>query len=312
MDNSSDKNIERLIDAIVDTYEDGSGTNFIEVTNLPVREKILEVLGLLIELVFPGYTGKMPVTKNNIRDMVAEILGRVHAKLSTQIELAFRHKCRIKDCPTCDCHDKAQKVTDELLAELPKLRELLKGDIHAAYDGDPAAESFEEIVLSYPYVYVITAHRLAHELYLRNVPLIPRIMSEEAHSRTGIDIHPGAQIGRNFFIDHGTGVVIGETAVIGENVKLYQSVTLGAMSFPKDERGRIIKGEKRHPTLEDNVTIYAEATILGDITIGAGATIGGNVWVKKSVPPGVTIAMANTDSLYRHHTPRKRKHRKDA
>ncbi len=304
MDNSSDnRKIKQLVDQIVGTYEDGSGTNFIEVTNLPVRDKILEIIGLLIEVIFPGYTGKRTVTKSNIRFMVGEILCTVRAELSAQLELAFRHRCRLEKCADCDCGEMAKKVTDEVLGELPRLRELLKGDIHAAYDGDPAAESFEEIVLSYPYVYAITIHRLAHELYLRDVPLVPRIMSEEAHSRTGIDIHPGARIGKNFFIDHGTGTVVGETTVISDNVKLYQSVTLGAMSFPKDERGRIIKGEKRHPTLEDNVTIYAEATILGDITIGKGATIGGNVWVKNPVAPGVTIAMADTESLYRHRSP---------
>ena len=296
--------IKRLVDEIVDTYEDNSGINFIDAANLPVREKIIESLDLLVEVMFPGCTGKRTVTRSNVRFVLGEILCKVRAELSDQIELAFRHKCRRDNCPDCDCRKKSEKVTDELLASLPRLRELLKGDIEAAYDGDPAAESFEEIVLSYPFVHTITVHRIAHELYLRDVPLIPRMMSEAAHSKSGIDIHPGAKIGEHFFIDHGTGVVVGETCIIGENVKLYQGVTLGAMSFAKDERGRIIKGEKRHPTLEDNVTIYAEATILGDITIGKGATIGGNVWVKQPVEPGVTIAMTNTSSLYRHHKPR--------
>jgi serine O-acetyltransferase len=158
-------------------------------------------------------------------------------------------------------------------------------------------------VISYPYITAIATHRIAHELYLQNVPLIPRIMSESAHARTGIDIHPGAKIGKRFFIDHGTGVVIGETSVIGENVKLYQGVTLGAMSFSKDERGRIIKGSKRHPTIEDDVTIYAEATILGNITIGSGAVIGGNVWLQKSVEPGVIVAISKPDSHNRHVKP---------
>jgi serine O-acetyltransferase len=194
----------------------------------------------------------------------------------------------------------AEQVTENLLNRLPSIRQMLRGDVQAAYDGDPAAKSFEEIIISYPYIIAIATHRIAHELYLKEVPLIPRIMSESAHSKTGIDIHPGARIGKNFFIDHGTGVVIGETTVIGDNVKLYQGVTLGAMSFPKDERGRVIKGGKRHPTIEDNVTIYAEATILGDVTIGAGAVVGGNAWIKKSVPPGVTVAMAKSKSLYKH------------
>ena len=189
----------------------------------------------------------------------------------------------------------AQEVTQHLLAQLPKIRRLLKTDIQAAFDGDPAASSFEEIVLSYPGLRAITTHRIAHELYLKNVPLIPRIMSERAHHETGIDIHPGAKIGERFFIDHGTGIVIGETAVIGNNVKIYQGVTLGALAPAK---GQSLRGVKRHPTIEDDVTIYAAATILGDITIGKGATIGGNVWIKDSVPPGVIVSMSRPELVY--------------
>jgi len=206
----------------------------------------------------------------------------------------------MENCSTGDCRALAEDATLYLLTQLPKIRDLLKGDVGAAFDGDPAAKSYEEIVISYPCIMAIATYRIAHELYLRQIPLIPRIMSECAHSRTGIDIHPGATIGRNFFIDHGTGVVIGETTIIGENVKIYQGTTLGAMSFPKDERGRIIKGTKRHPTIEDNVTIYAEATILGDVTIGKGAIIGGNVWVKQSVPAGFTVVTANADLICRN------------
>jgi serine O-acetyltransferase len=193
----------------------------------------------------------------------------------------------------------AEAATHHLLSRLPKIRELLKGDVGAAFDGDPAAQSHEEIVISYPGITAISTYRVAHELYLLEVPLLPRIMSECAHSETGIDIHPGAKIGKNFFIDHGTGVVIGETTIIGKNVKVYQGTTLGAMSFPKDARGRIIKGGKRHPTIEDNVTIYAEATILGDIVIGKNSVIGGNVWLNKSVPPGTTVTVAGADLVYR-------------
>jgi serine O-acetyltransferase len=188
----------------------------------------------------------------------------------------------------------AQKAVDNLLEQLPHIREVLKTDVNSAYDGDPAAQSFEEIIISYPGIIAIATHRVAHELYKSNIPLIPRIMSEYAHKTTGIDIHPGAEIGANFFIDHGTGVVIGETAVIGSNVKIYQGVTLGALSFPKDERGRVIKGGKRHPTIEDNVTIYAEATILGDIVIGRDSVIGGNTWVKDPVPAGHRAVITHT------------------
>ncbi len=297
-DSQNNGNIKKLLDAIVKTYDGDSGINFIDVTNLPVRGKILDIMDLLIEVLFPGYTGKKKITQSNVGFMVGEILSLVRTELAEQTERAFRHDCRIKKCDDCDCFTKAKEVTDQLLLLLPKIREMLKSDVEAAYDGDPAARSFEEIVISYPYITAIATHRIAHELYLQEVSLIPRIMSESAHSKTGIDIHPGAKIGRRFFIDHGTGVVIGETAVIGNNVKLYQGVTLGAMSFPRDERGRAIKGGKRHPTIEDNVTIYAEATILGNVTIGTGAVIGGNVWLQKSVKPQVTVAMSKHQSRY--------------
>jgi serine O-acetyltransferase len=294
----TNEKIEELVGQIVRTYKGDSGINFIDTSNLPVRDKIIEVLGLLTELIFPGYTGKRTVTKSNVNFIVIDILCHVYTELSNQIERACKYRCRLENCDTGDCRSIAEDATEHLLSQLPKIRELLKGDVEAAFDGDPAAKSYEEIVISYPGIIAIATHRIAHELYLKNVPLIPRIMSECAHSKTGIDIHPGAKIGKNFFIDHGTGVVIGETTVIGDNVKIYQGATLGALSFPKDERGRIIKGTKRHPTIEDSVTIYAEATILGDVVIGKGAVIGGNVWIKQSVPPGVTVATANTDLIH--------------
>ena len=295
------RKMEKLISEITHTYKGDSGINFIDASNLLHRQKILEILDLLTEVLFPGYTGKRTVTKSNINFILGDILCQVYTELSEQIERAYQYQCRIKKCDGCDCRTMAENATQHLLIQLPRIRELLKGDVGAAFDGDPAAKSFEEIVISYPCIMAIATYRIAHELYLKEVPLIPRIMSECAHSKTGIDIHPGAKIGKNFFIDHGTGVVIGETTVIGENVKIYQGTTLGAMSFPKDERGRIIKGGKRHPTIEDNVTIYAEATILGNVTIGAGTIIGGNVWIKESVPAGVTVTVANTDLVYTKH-----------
>jgi len=245
-----------------------------------VRGEIVEVLDLVFEVLFPGRTGNRAVTRSNVRYVVGDLLSQIYAALAAQAKRAYRYQCRIDDCQECDC-----------------------------FDGDPAAKSYEEIVMSYPCITAIATYRVAHELFVRQVPLIPRIMSECAHSRTGIDIHPGARIGKNFFIDHGTGVVIGETTVIGDNVKIYQGTTLGAMSFPRDERGRIIKGGKRHPTIEDNVTIYAEATILGDITIGRGAIIGGNTWVKEPVPPGVTVASPNPDLVVRKHKTKAKKKR---
>jgi len=302
MKSSPDKDkTEKLAEEIVGTYEGDTGINFIDVSNLPARDKILEILDLLIELIFPGYAGTRTFSHHNIKFVVGDILCRIRTELSEQAQLALRHNCKLENCQTDDCITMAADATDHLLNRLPAIREMLKGDVQAAYNGDPAAKSFEEIVISYPYIIAIATHRIAHELYLRHIPLIPRIMSESAHSKTGIDVHPGARIGKNFFIDHGTGVVIGETTIIGDNVKLYQGVTLGALSFPKDERGRVIKGGKRHPTIEDDVTIYAEATILGDVTIGTGATISGNVWLTHSVAPGVTVAMEKPRSLYRQH-----------
>lgn len=281
--------IERLVGKIVDTYQGDAGINFIDAANLPVRDKILEILELLTELLFPGYTGKRKVTKTNVKFVVVDILCHIYTELSEQIERAYRYRCRMENCETGDCGRMAEDATEYLLNQIPKIRELLKSDVIAAFDGDPAAKSYEEIILSYPCIMAIANHRIAHELYLKDVPLIPRIMAECAHSATGIDVHPGATIGKSFFIDHGTGVVIGETTIIGDNVKIYQGATLGALSFPKDERGRILKGGKRHPTIEDNVTIYAEATILGNVTIGKNSVIGGNVWIKESVPPNVIV-----------------------
>ena len=189
--------------------------------------------------------------------------------------------------------EKGIDVTLYLIESIPELRKILTLDVKAAYEGDPAAKSYNEIIFSYPGLFAITVHRIAHILYEKDIPLIPRIMSEYAHSLTGIDIHPGAKIGKSFFIDHGTGVVIGETCIIGDNVKIYQGVTLGGKSFPKDQNGNIIRGQKRHPTIEDNVTIYAGATILGGETvIGKNSIIGGNVWITESIPPNSKVTLS--------------------
>lgn len=291
-------NYEAVTEQIVRTYEDDTGINFIDIKNLPVRENIIGIADLLFEILFPGYTGKRTVKRSTIFSVVQELLLAVQRELAEEIERALRHNCRLADCPTYGCPRLALECTNRLLSRLPEIRAVLKTDVQAAYDGDPAAQSLEEVVISYPFITAIAAHRIAHELFQMQVPLIPRILSEWAHSRTGIDIHPGAKIGKRFFIDHGTGVVIGETSIIGNNVKLYQGVTLGALSFPKDERGRLIRGQKRHPTLEDDVTVYAGATILGDITIGRGAVIGGNVWIRESVPAGAVVMVAKPESLY--------------
>lgn len=289
-------NIGNIVNSIVETYRDDKAINFSEVKNLPQRDEILYCLELIMEVLFPGYSGKYKITRDNLSYVIGGLICELRERLFRQIQLAMMFECSRKHNVNCHkCLENAETATDSLLADLPQIREILKTDIQAAYDGDPAAYSFEEIVISYPGLIAISTHRVAHNLYKNNVPMIPRIMSENAHQKTGIDIHPGATIGRHFFIDHGTGVVIGETAVIGNNVKIYQGVTLGAISFPKDERGNIIKGKKRHPTIEDDVTIYAEATILGDIVVGRGAVVAGNTWVKNAVEPGNTVMYANPE-----------------
>jgi len=288
-------NVNKIVKALVDTYQADSGINFIDTKNLPLRDRILEILNLLMEVVFPGYTGAKDVTSSNVSFVIGDILCQVQNQLVEQIERALLHQCKLKQCDSEGCHTMAVEVTEHLLNQLPKIRGLLKTDIQAAFDGDPAASSFEEIILSYPGLKAITVHRIAHELYLKNVPLIPRIMNEHAHHETGIDIHPGAKIGERFFIDHGTGVVVGETTIIGNNVKIYQGVTLGALAPAK---GQSLRGVKRHPTIEDDVTIYAAATILGDVTIGKGTTIGGNVWIKDSIPAGVMVSMTRPELVY--------------
>lgn len=307
MDKLSRKTFQNLVEKVTQTYKGDLGINFIDTGDLPIQGKIIEILDSLTEVLFPGYTGKRAVTKSNINFIIGDLMSQIYTDLTDQISRAYKHRCKLEHCDSGGCTTLAKDAVEYLLGKIPEIREMLKTDVAAAFDGDPAAKSFEEIIISYPGLIAITTYRLAHELYLKDVPLIPRIMTEYAHAKTGIDIHPGAQIGKRFFIDHGTGVVIGETSIIGDNVKIYQGATLGALSFPKDERGRIIKGGKRHPTIEDNVTIYAEATILGAVTIGKGCVIGGNVWLKESVPAGVTVTTATADLVYKKHKKNKGK-----
>jgi serine O-acetyltransferase len=274
-----------LVEKLVATYEDDKGINHIDGLNLPQRHIVNEILDSLFKVIYPGYVGEEPVRRSNQTYYIGEILAEVSERLADQVAKALRYRCKLRNCESEGCGALAAEVVAGFMESLPSLRELLKEDIQAAYEGDPAAISLEEICVSYPFITAITTHRIAHEFYTREIPLIPRMMSERAHSLTGVDIHPGARIGRHFFIDHGTGVVIGETTEIGDNVKLYQGVTLGALSFPKDADGHIVKGGKRHPTIEGGVTIYSNSTILGgDTVIGEGATIGGNTWITKSVP----------------------------
>ncbi len=261
--------------------------NTVKGFHLAGRKAIYQVLDDLIAILFPGCHGHDPVPPDYVKSFIAERLQTIADVLTEQSERAFKYQCLFDKCIDCgECQKNAREAVRHLIASLPKTKQTLQQDIIAAYEGDPAARSIMEVVMSYPGLQAIMVHRIAHELYVKNVPLIPRIMTEHAHAQTGIDIHPGATIGPGFFIDHGTGVVIGETAHIGKRVKLYQGVTLGAVSFPKDKDGNPIKGVKRHPNVEDDVTIYAGATILGgDTVIGTGSEIGGNVWLTHSVPP---------------------------
>jgi serine O-acetyltransferase len=263
---------------------------------LPSRDAVIEIVEGLRSALFPGYFGRSELTADNARFHLGSTLDWVQRKLREQIKRGLCFACIDPDTGKArDCDERAEVTTRKFLSRLPDLRELLSTDVRAAYEGDPAATSPDEAIFCYPGVLAVTNYRIAHELHVLGVPLIPRIVTEHAHSITGIDIHPGAVIGENFFIDHGTGVVIGETCTIGKGVRLYQGVTLGAKSFPLDEHGNPIKGIKRHPDVEDEVIIYSEATILGPIVIGRGSVIGGNVWLVESVPPGSRITQARAE-----------------
>jgi serine O-acetyltransferase len=292
-DNWVETGLPRLVDDIIKNYQTFGGMDHLEGKDLPNKKVVIEVLEELLTVFFPGYLGNKEITKSNVKYVIGNTLTSVHTKLTGEIEKSLKYLCRkIKMCPEDICHIRAQTIVKDLLEKIPKIRQLLSGDIQAAYEGDPAALSAEEVILSYPCVLAVTTYRVAHELYLSGVPLIARIMSEHVHSLTGIDIHPGAKIGKCFFIDHGTGVVIGETTEIGDNVKIYQGVTLGALSFPKDEKGRVIKGRKRHPTIGNNVVIYSGATLLGaDAIIGDNVVVGGNVWITSPVPSNTRITV---------------------
>jgi len=287
----SDDFISGLSRRIVETYADGMAVNHNEQSNLPRESEILENLDRILELIFPGFSGRSALSMIALPFSVGDTLAQTYVSMRDLICRANRFQCGRKP-QDCDCMSKAEDAARSLLESIPELRETMKLDIQAAFEGDPAAKSHAEVVLSYPGVKAITIQRVAHCLHLKKVPLIPRMMCEYAHRITGIDIHPGASLGKGLFIDHGTGVVIGETAVIGERVKIYQGVTLGALSFPRDACGMIIKGAKRHPTIEDDVTIYAGATILGAVTIGRGSVIGGNVWLTEGTAPGTKITIA--------------------
>jgi len=289
--------VERLCDANDGlTHRLGSPSGRL---GLPSRATLNAILDELRAVLFPGYFGQSDLTAETVAFHMGAVLDGALHKLREQVRRGLWLYHDHDNAELSPCDDRASAVINAFARRLPVVRKRLASDVLAAYEGDPAARSLDEPILSYPGVTALTYYRLAHELQRLEVPLIPRIITEIAHSMTGIDIHPGASIGERCFIDHGTGVVIGETSVLGQNVRIYQGVTLGAKSFPKDANGALIKGIPRHPIVEDGVTIYAGATILGRVTVGRGAIIGGNVWVTRDVAPGarITQAVARTEQF---------------
>lgn len=273
--------LDERINKVLDSYSNHGGINLADTQNFPNREKVISVLNDIENVIFPGIREDFVLDTDTLRFVTGERLHRIVRNLTNEVLKAIKYICTKENRDGTGCYKYSEQLVLMLIDEIPELRRLSCTDAQAALEGDPAARSAEEVILSYPGVEALMVHRVAHFLYSKGVPIIPRIMSEYVHGRTGIDIHPGAKIGEECFIDHGTGVVIGETCEIGRHVKIYQGVTLGALSVKKT-----LADSKRHPTIHDNVTIYAGATILGgDTVIGAGSTIGGNMWITKSVAP---------------------------
>ena len=283
------KEIKNIVDLILSDYDKGRDIDQLDVFNQPDRDAVKDIVIKLLRIIYPGYSRDKIYKSYNDSNRIAIVIEDVIYNMQKQIAIAFHHSPDYINASdeTLDCG--ARCITHEFFKQLPKIREYIDTDLQACYDGDPAAYSKGEVILSYPGLLATSINRIAHELYLLKVPLIPRMMTEYAHSRTGIDIHPGATIGKYLMIDHGTGIVIGETSVIGEHVKIYQGVTIGGLST---RGGQSLKGVKRHPTIEDNVTIYAGASILGGETvIGEGSVIGANAFITASVPAGSRISM---------------------
>lgn len=292
-----DSDLPALTDRLVATYDSVGTLHHLDHCPLPKYCDVVSTVQDLMEILYPGYRQREGLHRGNIGYYVGDLLDRLHDKLTKQIGRALRHAA-VRDGVVGDCESAedfealGQAKTMLFLDQLPELRETLATDVQAAYDGDPACKGTDEVIFCYPGLEALTVQRLAHLLYDLDIPFVPRMMTEWAHCRTGIDIHPGATIGPYFFIDHGTGVVIGETCVIGSHVKLYQGVTLGALSFPTDEEGELVRDTKRHPTIEDRVVVYANATILGgETTVGHDSVIGSSVWLTKSVDPHSTIVI---------------------
>ena len=287
-----------VTEEIIDGCSDTECYTHIDYEPIPSVESAIEILDRLKEIIFPGYFSRSRLNPVNLKYSMGQSVSIVHDMLADQISNSIRHDCYRYEKDCSDCRETGQETAIKLLNAIPDIRKMMATDVKATYIGDPSASSYDEIIFSFPGIQAIMIYRIAHILFEMKVPVLPRTMSEYAHSKTGIDIHPGATIGEGFVIDHGTGIVIGETTVIGDNVRIYQGVTLGAHSLPPDAGSRL-KGVKRHPTIEDDVIIYSGATILGgDTTIGKGSIVGGNVWLTESVPPHTKVIMEKPRLVY--------------
>jgi serine O-acetyltransferase len=290
--------IPAIVENLVATCNNKGCFDHVSAEPIPSREAVLAILSRIGDILYPGYFVQTRLDPVNIGYYLGQEVTALFEELSEQITLAIRHDCLRHNESCTNCGERGEAAALEFLRSLAPLREALAKDIRAAYEGDPAARGYDEVIFGYPGLFAVTVYRIAHRLHELLVPLIPRIMTEAAHGRTGIDIHPGARIGEGFFIDHGTGVVIGETTVIGSRVRIYQGVTLGALSLGREEV-EALRAEKRHPTIEDDVIIYANATVLGGETvIGARSVIGGNVWITRSVPPDAQVFLKNQELVF--------------
>lgn len=290
--------IPKIVEKLVLTCHKEDNFDHVGPEPIPSRDAIIDIIHRTRRLLYPGYFIRFRLDDVNLRYYLGKETTALYEALSEQITLALRHECVRNNRPIIECEERGHKSAIRFLAEMPELRSILAKDVRAAYEGDPAAKSYDEIIFSYPGLYAITIYRIAHKLHEKGVPMLPRIMTEHAHGQTGIDIHPGANIGESFFIDHGTGVVVGETTDIGNRVRLYQGVTLGALSLSKEEVERL-RYEKRHPTIEDDVIVYSGATILGNTLIGARSVIGGNVWITESVPAYTKVFLKKPGLIYK-------------
>ncbi|MDY0387974.1 MAG: serine O-acetyltransferase EpsC [Methanolobus sp.] len=300
IDNEYRSEIPGIVDMVINSCTEKGCFDHLDAAVIPSKESLIEIIDLIKDILFPGYFGDQTVDRNTLSYHIGNEITELFSKLSKQITNSIIHGCDRFEEECTECIDRGHEETLKFLKKIPEIRSMLASDIIATYEGDPAAKNYDEIIFSYPGIFAMTIYRSAHELHKQGISIIPRIMTEYAHNIVGIDIHPGARIGNGFFIDHGTGVVIGETCEIGKNVRIYQGVTLGSLSFPKDETGELIRGEKRHPTIEDDVIIYSNATILGGETIiGARSVIGGNVWLTRSVPPDTKVVIEEPRLIFK-------------